>query len=146
MRLAAAGLILCAVPAFAAEPLGPEAKAALADLPENTRAEVLKFEESLHPQSGVIQVPGAHATLNLGDNYYFLPAADAKRVLTEGWGNPPDAVSGVLGMVFPKGRTSYDGTWGAVLQYEDTGHVSDQDAADQDYDQVLTDMKAGEEE
>lgn len=146
VRLVAAGLVACAVPAASAVPLGPDAKAALAELPQEARAEVLKFEESLHPQSGTVQVPGAHATLNLGDKYYFLPAADAKRVLTEGWGNPPDAVSNVLGMVFPKGRTSYDGTWGAVIQYEETGHVSDADAADQDYEQVLADMRAGEEE
>lgn len=146
LRLAAAGLILCAVPASSANPAGPEAKAALAEMPEDVRAKVLEFEASLHPQSGTIQVPGAHATLKLGDDYYFLPAADAKRVLTEAWGNPPDSVSDVLGMVFPKGRTSYDGVWGAVISYEDTGHISDADAAEQDFDQVLADMKAGEEE
>lgn len=146
LRLAAAGLILCAVPAASADPLGPEAKAALAEMPENIRAKALEFEASLHPQSGVIQVPGAHATLKLGDDYYFLPAADAKRVLTEAWGNPPESVSDVLGMIFPKGRTSYDGAWGAVISYNDTGHISDEDAADQDYEQVLADMKAGEEE
>lgn len=115
-------------------------------MPADARNKLLEFEASLHPQSGTIQVPGAHATLKLGDDYYFLPATDAKRVLTEGWGNPPDAVANVLGMVFPKGRTSYDGTWGAVIQYEETGHISDADAAEQDYDQVLANMKAGEEE
>ena len=146
LRLAAAGLILCAVPALSADPLGPEAKATLAELPEDVRAKVLQFEASLRPQSGTIQVPGAHATLKLGEGYYFLPAADAKRVLVEGWGNPPDSVNNVLGMVFPKGRTSYDGAWGAVISYEDTGHIGDEDAAEQDYDQVLADMKAGEEE
>ncbi|HYC94082.1 MAG TPA: DUF2167 domain-containing protein [Sphingomicrobium sp.] len=146
LRLAAAGLILCAVPASSADPLGPEAKAALAEMPEDVRAKVLEFEASLHPQSGTIQVPGAHATLKLGNDYYFLPAADAKRVLTEAWGNPPDSVTDVLGMVFPKGRTSYDGVWGAIISYEDTGHINDEDAAEQDYEQVLADMKAGEEE
>lgn len=146
LRLAVAGLMICAMPALSADPLGPEAKAALAELPEDVRAKVLKFEASLRPQSGTIQVPGAHASLKLGDSYYFLPAADAKRVLTEGWGNPPDSVTNVLGMVFPKGRTSYDGAWGAVITYDDTGHISDEDAAEQDYDQVLADMKAGEEE
>jgi uncharacterized membrane-anchored protein len=146
LRLAAAGLILCAVPALSADPVGPAAKAALAEMPDDVRAKVLQFEGSLHPQGGAIQVPGAHATLKLGDNYYFLPAADAKRVLTEAWGNPPDSVTDVLGMVFPKGRTTYDGSWGAVISYEDTGHISDEDASEQDYDQVLADMKAGEEE
>ena len=146
MRLAAVGLILCAVPASSAVPIGPEAKAALAEMPENVRKSALEFEASLHPQSGTIQVLGAHATLNLGDKYYFLPAGDAKRVLTEAWGNPPDSVTDVLGMVFPKGRTTYDGAWGAVITYEDTGHINDEDAAEQDYDQVLEDMKAGEED
>ncbi len=126
--------------------MSPEAKAALAEMPEDVRAKVLEFESSLHPQSGTIQVPGAHATLKLGENYYFLPAADAKRVLTEAWGNSPNSVTDVLGMIFPKGRTSYDGTWGAVVQYEDTGHINDEDAAEQDYDQVLADMRDGEEE
>ena len=146
LRLAAAGLILCAVPALSADPVGPEARAALAEMPDEVRAKVLEFEASLHPQSGNVQVPGAHATLKLGDDYYFLPAADARRVLTEAWGNPPDAVNNVLGMVFPKARTTYDGSWGAVIEYDDTGHVSDDDAAEQDFDQVLADMKAGEEE
>jgi hypothetical protein len=104
------------------------------------------IDASLHPQSGTVPVPGASATLNLGKAYYFLPADEAKRVLTEGWGNPPDQVADVLGMVFPAGKTFHEPTWGAVIQYSDTGHVSDKDAASQDYDSVLSGMKSSEEE
>ena len=111
------------------------------------RERVLKqIEAGLHPQTGVVAIPGGHASLNLGDRYYFLPAAEAKRVLSEGWGNPPDAVADVLGMVLPKGVHFYDETWGAVIEYEDSGHIDDKDAASQDYDAVLDDLKAGEEE
>ena len=111
------------------------------------RERVLKqIEAGLHPQTGVVAIPGGHASLNLGDRYYFLPAAEAKRVLSEGWGNPPGAVAGVLGMVLPKGVHFYDETWGAVIEYQDTGHIDDKDAAGQDYETVLGDLKAGEEE
>jgi uncharacterized membrane-anchored protein len=146
LRLAVAGLVLCALPASAEQQLSPEAKAALAELSPQDREKTLAFEKSLHPTGGLVQVPGAHASLNLGDSYYFLPAEDAKRLLTEAWGNPPDSVSNVLGMVFPKGHSFYDGSWGAVLTYQNSGHIEDKDAASQDYDQVLSDMKSGEEE
>ncbi|HEU4968190.1 DUF2167 domain-containing protein [Sphingomonas sp.] len=93
--------------------------------------------ESLHPQSGDVAVPTAHATLHLGKAYYFLPADDARRVLVEAWGNPSEAADGVLGLVIPAGKTPYDDTWGAVVTYEETGHVKDDDAKTTDYDEVL---------
>ena len=80
----------------------------------------------------LVAIPGAQARLNLGDVYYFLSAAEAKRVLNEGWGNPPDALGNVLGMVMPKGKTFTDETWAAVVQYDDTGHIDDKDAASED--------------
>lgn len=40
-------------------------------------------------------------------------------------------------MVFPAGKTFHDKTWGAVIGYENEGHVSDKDASSQDYDSVL---------
>jgi uncharacterized membrane-anchored protein len=146
LRLATAGLVLCALPALGAEATSPEAKAALAELSPQDRDKTLAFERSLHPTSGTVQVPGGHASLDLGGDYYFLPAEDAKRLLVEAWGNSPDAVSDVLGMVFPTGRNFYDGSWGAVITYQNSGHIDDKDAAEQDYGQVLADLKSGEEE
>ena len=105
-----------------------------------------KIEASLHPQGGLVTIPGSQARLNLGEDYYFLPAEEAKRVLNEAWGNSPDALTNVLGLVLPKGKTFYDDTWGAVVQYEATGHIDDKDAASEDYDSVLSDLKSGEEE
>src|SRR6185503_11785604 len=100
--------------------------------------------KSLHPQSGDVTVAAANATLHLGNQYYFLPADDAKRVLVDGWGNPAEAVSDVLGMVFPEGKTFVDDTWGAVLTYSPDGYVSDEDAKSADYDEILRAVQSGE--
>ena len=104
--------------------------------------ELLQFEKSLHKQTGDVAIPQAHATLHLGDRYYFLPADEARAVLTKVWGNPPD--DAVLGMVFEKNATIFDQVWSAVVTYEDTGYVPDKDAKSQDYDTVLENMRSGE--
>ncbi|MBO9711393.1 MAG: DUF2167 domain-containing protein [Sphingomonas sp.] len=106
--------------------------------------ELLALEKNLHPQRGDVRIDAAKAVLHLGDAYYFLPADEAKRVLTQVWGNPPDAVTDVLGLVLPKDATIFENVWGAVVTYRDTGHVSDADANGQDYNKVLADMRSGE--
>ncbi|WP_404334221.1 DUF2167 domain-containing protein [Sphingomonas sp. MMS12-HWE2-04] len=134
----ALAMVLCAAtPAVAkdkpdAAPAAPPAMVAL--------------QKDLHPQTGDVKIPQANAVMHLGDRYYFLPAADARRVLVEAWHNPPSTADGVLGMVFEKDATVYDSVWGAVITYEDTGHVPDDDAAKQDYAGVLKGMQEGTEE
>lgn len=148
-RLLCAGALMCAaVPQqlWAANPAPAASSVSEEQLQAQRERQLNAIRQSLHPQSGRVAVPGAKATFDLGSSYYFLPAADAKRVLIEGWGNPPDAVGNVLGMIFPAGKQFDDETWGAVIQYEDTGHVSDKDAGSEDYDKVLADMKSSEEE
>ena len=65
-------------------------------------------------------------------------------VLTEGWGNPPETTTNVLGMVFPAGRTFADDTWGAVVTWDASGYVSDSDAASMDHDSLLTTLRGDE--
>lgn len=108
---------------------------------EQTTARLSALLDALHPQRGSIAIPAAHAALDLGESYYFLPAEEAKRVLIEGWGNPADAVGDVLGMVFPAGKTPLDDTWGAVLTFEESGYVDDSDAKEIDYSELLGTMK-----
>ena len=143
--LVAACLLASAGPVVA-QSASADGQAALARMTPEVRAHTLALEKALHPSDGSIQIPGGHATLNLGTNYYFVPADEAKRILTEAWVNPPDAVSSVLGLVFQAGHSFYDGGWGAVIQYDDGGHVDDKNAASEDYDAVLTSMREGEEE
>lgn len=111
-----------------------------------TAAQVAEIERGLHPRTGDVTIPQAGATLHLGKDFYYLDPAEAKRVLTEVWGNPPTAVSDVLGLVMPAGKSVTDETWGAVVTYEDTGYVSDEDANTADYDKILTQLREGEDE
>ena len=106
--------------------------------------ELLEIEKNLHPQTGDITIPAAHAVLHLGDDYYYLPADEAKRVLIDVWGNPPSAVSNVLGLVFEKDATIFDNVWGAVISYDNTGHISDANAEHEDYAAVLREMQKGD--
>jgi uncharacterized membrane-anchored protein len=122
----------------AAAPAEPDAN--------SSEAQLQAIQARLHPQTGDIRIPEANVVLHLGQNYYFLPANEAKIVLTEGWGNPPDAVDNVLGIVFPAGKTFADDTWGAVITYNPSGYVSDTDSESADYDELLQQLQAGEAE
>ncbi|QPQ55890.1 DUF2167 domain-containing protein [Allosphingosinicella flava] len=113
--------------------------------PSNSGAEE-SFLRSLHPATGDVAIAGANAVLHLGSNYYFLPADEAKRVLTDVWGNPPDVAEGVLGLVLPAGKTVFDDSWGAVITFEETGYVSDEDAKTSDYDEIIENIRAAEPE
>lgn len=103
------------------------------------------FLKGLHPQTGDVRIPEAKAVLHLGERYYFLPPAEAKRVLVEAWGNPPSQGDGVLGLVVEQGKNVFDSPWAAVITYEDTGHVSDSKAKEEDYATVLKDMQESQE-
>lgn len=107
---------------------------------------LIALRDSLHPVRGVVKIPKAQAVLNLGQAYDFLDATEAKRVIIEGWGNPPETAEDVLGLVFPAGKTFLDDSWGAVITYEKTFYVSDDDAKTADYDALLSDMREGEDE
>jgi uncharacterized membrane-anchored protein len=148
-----AGLIFAAAPALSAPSSAPVAETAaqreaMAKLTPEQRAQILKLKaivESEHPRHGDIAIPGADVVLHLGQNYYFLDAADAKRAIVEGWGNPPDAANGVLGLIIPTGKVFAD-SWGAVVTWNPSGWVSDKDAASANYGELLSQMQKGEEE
>jgi uncharacterized membrane-anchored protein len=91
-------------------------------------------------RDGQVAVAEAKARFQLNDNFRYLGAADARKVLEDLWGNPPD--DSVLGMVVPKGRGVLDDSgWAVVVTYSDEGYVSDEDAAKIDYAAMLKDMQ-----
>lgn len=137
--LALAALLYAGTPVAVIAKEDPKAQAGAAP---KIPPELLKLEKALHKQTGDVRIAEAKAVLHLGDRYYFLPAAEAKRVLVEVWGNPPQAVSNVLGLVLEKDASIFDNVWGAVITYQATGHISDADAAEQDYGAVLSGMQA----
>lgn len=103
------------------------------------------FEASLRYQTGSIALPGGLAALSLSPAFRYLDPADTERLLVEAWGNPSG--DGTLGMILPADVSplSMEG-WGVIVTYSDEGHVSDSDAGDIDYVQLLSDMQAATEE
>jgi len=111
------------------------------------QARMLELARSLKPQTGDIHLSTARATLRLGKDYYFIDAEGSRKIIVEAWGNPAEQAEGVLGMVFPQGKSFADtDSWGAVVTYEAEGHVSDEDAASTDFDALLDQMREGEAE
>jgi uncharacterized membrane-anchored protein len=103
-------------------------------------AEVKQFLSSLHYQSGDVKLSDAGATLHVQSGFHYLGHDDARKVLEDYWGNPPD--DEVLGMLGPDNAAlGSEHSWGVVLTYVDEGHVSDEDAAKTDYTQMMKDMQ-----
>lgn len=110
------------------------------ELDAETRDNIDAYLESLSPLQGDIVLKKANATLNVSSSYYFLSTKDARSVLEDAWGNPPDP--NVLGMIFPVGASPLDyDTWGASVYFSDDGYVSDDDANAIDYGELLTEIQ-----
>lgn len=108
---------------------------------QDEEQKVKQFVDSLHFETGSVDVKGGHATLKLTPEFRYLEANDAQRVLEQLWGNPPD--KSVLGMLLPADVSPADRrAWAVVVTYSDDGHVSDADAAKTDYAAILKDMQA----
>ena len=96
-------------------------------------------------RDGQVAVDEARARFQFNQDFRYLGAADARKVLEQLWGNPPD--DSVLGMVVPKGRGVLDDSgWAVVVTYSDEGYVSDEDAAKIDYADLLKEMKDADKE
>ncbi len=95
--------------------------------------------ESIEYSQGEILLPGGQAKLEVPTGYYYLAPADANRILSDLWGNPP---SDQLGMIFPAPHTPMDwAAWGAMLNWDPIGYVSDRNAGRIDFDDLLEDMQ-----
>jgi uncharacterized membrane-anchored protein len=103
-------------------------------------AKTKAFIESLHFKTGTIALPEAKASLKLNKDFRFLDGADADRVLSELWGNPPG--SGAIGMLVPTTPSlEKPESWAVVITYNDDGFVSDEEASKIDYDSMLEEMQ-----
>ncbi len=99
-----------------------------------------EFESGLDRKQGTIKILGGKVKLVVPAEYYFLNAEDGRSVLEEAWGNPPN--EGVLGMIFPSHYSPLDDeSWGAIIYWEGDGYVSDEDANEIDYDELLVEMQ-----
>lgn len=98
------------------------------------------FEASLHPRTGSILLGEGDFRITLPAHLAYLEAPETERVLIE-WGNPPG--SETLGMIYPSATSLFDpASFAVILSYEKEGHVSDEDASEIDYADLLRRMQA----
>ena len=96
--------------------------------------------QSLNKQSGTITIEDVNATITVPKSYIYLDAKDAEEVLTKIWDNPPSDYT--LGMLIPADIVPMESnSWVVTIEYDAKGYVSDEDAADTDYDDLLQQMK-----
>ncbi|HEU5182258.1 MAG TPA: DUF2167 domain-containing protein [Candidatus Polarisedimenticolia bacterium] len=113
-----------------------------ADGPKGLQATPEEFEAKLGYQTGTITLPGGMATIRLPESFRYLGAEGSRRLLTEGWGNPPAMADDVIGMLVPRGVSPVaDEGWGIVITYEEDGYVNDDDAASINYDKMLKQLQ-----
>ena len=107
---------------------------------------VAALERQLHYRQGVVELNGGFAELAVPKSFRYLGPDDAQKVLVEGWGNPPG--SKTLGMLVPATtRPLSEEGWAVVITYDDDGYVTDSDAEEIDYSDLLSTMqKATEKE
>lgn len=126
--------------ADAAAPAGDAAVQAEVSPEEKAMRE---FEASLTFERGDVVLGDGKAVLHVPESFGYLDAAETDRLL-QAWGNPPDP--NTWGMLAPSGISLFaDESWAVVVSYSDDGHVKDDDAADIDYAEMLTDMQASAE-
>ncbi|MGY4514582.1 DUF2167 domain-containing protein [Lysobacter sp. HA18] len=109
------------------------------------KQKVQTFVSSLHFEDGNVALGDAKAHVDLGSDFRYLAHDDARRVLEDLWGNPPD--DDIVGLVVPRSPSlAEDGSWAVVVTQAHDGHVSDDDAQKIDYTDLLADMKKGTDE
>ena len=98
--------------------------------------------DSLDRRQGEVELANGVATLNVPENFYYLSPEDAEKILVQVWGNLPGTGQDTLGMLLPMEASPFsDDSWGVTIWYEEDGYVSDEDAEDLDYDELLSQMK-----
>jgi uncharacterized membrane-anchored protein len=109
------------------------------------RAAAQKLLDRLKPQQGEVDLRSGLAKATIPAKFRYLSPADADTVLYDLWGNPPSTEK-TLGLIYPADESLADpGGWAVVLEYEEDGHVKDDDATTINYDKLLKEMQKGAE-
>lgn len=107
---------------------------------------IKKLLNGLKPRQGEVDLRSGLAKATIPAKFNYLGPDDADKVLVKLWGNPPSREK-TLGMIYPakQGLLDVDG-WAVVVQYEEDGHVKDDDASSIKYDELLKQMQKGAKE
>lgn len=107
---------------------------------EETLAELK--EDKIAGAYGEVKLPACHGTMRIPTGYIFINRDRAHKLLAEYWNNPESSITGLVGALVPnKALAYYQIGLAYVITYEKIGYVSDDDANDVDYDDLLKDMQ-----
>jgi len=84
------------------------------------------LEKTVDFQTGTVVLGNGEATLTIPEGYRFLGPKDAKFILEEQWGNPPEST---LGLLIPTGQSPFSPTmtFAVDITYSEDGFVEDED-------------------
>lgn len=92
-------------------------------------------------RTGTVDLNDGMARLTVPAGFKYLDPTQSKRLLVDIWGNPEAGPT--QGMIFPTGGDAVGkNAWAFVVTYDEMGYVSDKDADEIDYDDLLTTMQA----
>ena len=106
-----------------------------------------KFADSVNSamkyETGVIQLKGGMAKLNIPKGFKYLGIEQSNFVLHDVWGNPER--DDLLGMIFPEnGGPLKDSSYAFIISFDEMGYVKDDDANKIDYKELLAEMQKEE--
>ena len=103
-------------------------------------------EKATHYQTGTVALSNGVAHLVLPTGFKFVDGTQSQYILEKLWQNPPDA--SILGMIVSDSfrLNNADADWAFIITYDAMGYVKDDDADKIKYDELLADLKKGQEE
>jgi uncharacterized membrane-anchored protein len=91
-------------------------------------------------QTGTVDLLDGIATLEVPEGFQYLNGEQSEFVMSELWGNPPEPSAGLL---FLEGHKPLDTLVGYVVEitWAEEGYVSDEDAEELDFDDLMEQMQ-----
>jgi uncharacterized membrane-anchored protein len=108
---------------------------------EDIQKKMDSIEKTFRYEHGSINLKNGIGKINVPNGFKYLNPVQAERVLVDLWGNPKGE-NLTLGLLLPEnqGVMSQNG-YVFNIQYDEIGHVEDDDADDVNYDDLLTEMQ-----
>lgn len=102
------------------------------------------IEKTIQYEQGHIKIPNASANVDVPPGFKFINAKQSQYILEDLWQNLPDA--SVMGLIVPASFrvNSISNSWVFVVTYEGMGYVKDDDADDINYNDLLKELKEGQ--
>ena len=101
--------------------------------------------DSIRGEQGIVTLGDSKAQLSIPEGLVFIDADQTRHLLEDYWSNPED--ESMLGALVSAKSLIFDDVDNVFLfSYNDEGYVSDDDAADIDYDDLLSSLQEQTEE